>query len=241
LAVGASSGIGRALAVRAGRAGAEVVLVARRHDELAAAAAAAGSGLPVAADISEALGRARVLAAASDGAPIDLVLYSAGYAELRDIDQIDAAAWQASFEVNVIALNELLNGLVSKLAPGAIVAVVSSETVTRPWAGLAAYAASKAALDTSLRFWQLEHPEVRFTGLTLGPTQPTGFGADFDAGQLGRHYQTWERHGRLQEDFMNTDELADVVVSLLAAALVHPGVGIEQVVLRSPSPVKGNT
>src|SRR3954469_4877590 len=51
LVVGASSGIGRAVAIQAVREGAKVVFAARRTDALADAVEEAGGGLPVDGDV----------------------------------------------------------------------------------------------------------------------------------------------------------------------------------------------
>ena len=54
LLIGASAGIGRALAIRLVRDGAQVVMAARRGGELEKTAAEAGGGIPVQADITSA-------------------------------------------------------------------------------------------------------------------------------------------------------------------------------------------
>jgi NAD(P)-dependent dehydrogenase (short-subunit alcohol dehydrogenase family) len=258
--VGASAGIGRSFGVQAVQAGAGVVLVARRAEALQRAVAEAGGGHAVAADVCDAAGIEALVGAAverftsdgsdgSDGSgrdggavpagPIDLVVHCAGATPLRLLRDSDGDDWRRTFEVNVVAVNQLIRAVLPHMAPGGIVAVLSSEAATRPWTGLVAYAASKAALDTSLHGWRLEHPEVRFAGLTVGATQPTEFGDGFDVDLLGTAYADWARHGMLQEAFMDTDELAGFLAGTLATALAHPGVGIEHMVLRSPSPVLG--
>ena len=240
LVVGASSGIGKALAVRAVQAGATAVLTARRGDALEATVEEAGGGTIITADVCSASDRAVLVAAVAETlGSIDLVLDTVGYAELRDLAETDAELWHTTFDVNVVAFNELVRSLLPLLAPDAVVAVLSSETVTQPRAGLAAYGASKAALEASIRGWRVEHPEVRFSCVTVGATTPTEFGNRFDMGELGRLFTSWARHGLTQERYMDAAELADVVVSLLGAALANPGVGVEHVVLRSPSPVTG--
>src|SRR6185369_11799034 len=102
-----------------------------------------------------------------------------------------------------------------------------------------AYGASKAALTESLRAWRLEHPEVRFSCVALGATQPTEFGDAFDLEALGPVLTTWFQHGLMQRDYMATDDVAGLLADLFGAALRYPGVAIEDIVLRSPSPVVG--
>jgi NAD(P)-dependent dehydrogenase (short-subunit alcohol dehydrogenase family) len=254
LVVGASAGIGRSFAVQAVQDGADVVLVARRAEALRQAVAEAGGGHVVAADVCDEAGIEGLVAAVvgcftADGpsydgggapaGPIDLVVHCAGATPLRLLRDSDGDDWRRTFEINVVAVNQLIRALLPHLAPGAIVGVASSEAAARPWTGLVAYGATKAALDASLQGWRLEHPEVRFACLVVGPTQPTEFGDGFDPDLLGRTFADWARHGMLPETFMDTGELAGFLVGTLAAALAHPGVGLEHVVLRSPSPVLG--
>jgi hypothetical protein len=90
-----------------------------------------------------------------------------------------------------------------------------------------------------LRGWRLEHPELRFSCIALGATQPTEFGDAFDMEVLGPMVATWVRHGLMQQEFMETDDVAGLLVDLLASALQFPGVGIEELLLRSPSDILG--
>lgn len=239
--VGASAGIGRAFAVRAVQAGAEVALVARRAEPLAAAVEEAGGGHAVIGDVCDytAMPDLVTALAAAVGGTIDLVVHAAGASELRLLADADAETWRRTFEINVIAVNELIKAILPHLAPDAIVGVLSSESAEKPRSGMVPYAASKAALDTALRGWRLEHPEVRFSCLAVGATQPTEFGNGFEADLLGRVFADWGRHGLLQEAFMGTDDLAGFLVGTLGSALDHLTIGIEHVVLRSPSPVMG--
>ena len=121
------------------------------------------------------------------------------------------------------------------LAPGAIVGVLSSETIGQPRSGLGAYSASKAALEESLRCWHTEHPNIRFSCVAVGSTVPTEFGNSFDLPLLGDLMGDWALHGLAQAEFMDTDEVGDFLVHMYAAALPYAQVNIEHLVLRSPS------
>ena len=226
LVVGASAGIGRAFAATACAAGAEVVAAARRAE------AGPDGCRTVAADVTTDEGRAAIVDAVDE---LDVVLYAAGRADLAPLDDVDAASWQRTLDVNVVACNLLLRALVPRLSTSAIVSALSSETASAPRSSLVAYAASKAALETSMAGWRLEHPGIRFTVVAVGPTQPTEFGAAFTGDALGPALRDWSRRGLMQQDTMATDEVAAVLVDLFATALANPTVGIEHVVLRSPS------
>jgi NAD(P)-dependent dehydrogenase (short-subunit alcohol dehydrogenase family) len=242
LVVGASAGIGRAFAVAATRGGAQVVLTARRTAALDAAVEEAGGGTAVAGDVADDASRRAVVDAAVGAlGQIDLVFCTVGVATLSYAKDADARAWEDTFRTNVVGLNQLIRDLLPHLAPGAIVAALSSETVAQPRVGLAAYAASKAALEASIAAWRSEHPEVRFSCIAVGATQPTDFGAQFDLELLGPMLDDWVRHGLLQERFMDTTEVARYLTVVLGAALELPEIGVERLLLRSSSPVMGTT
>jgi NAD(P)-dependent dehydrogenase (short-subunit alcohol dehydrogenase family) len=241
LVVGASAGIGRAVALRAVGAGASVVMVARRADRLAAAVEEAGGGSAVMGDVREPGGCARIVgqAAATLGG-IDLLFFSAGTAPLRPFVETTHEQWQSVLETNLIGIHQIIRAAIPCLATGAIVAAVSSESVGQPRSSLGAYIASKAALEQSFVTWRTEHPRVRFSCITVGATQPTEFGHAFDVDYLTAALEDWATHGLAQEEFMVTDDLAAVLVDMFGTALRHPGVGLERITLRSPSAVVGS-
>lgn len=241
LVVGGSSGIGRAFGLAAASEGARVALAARRLDRVQQAVEEAGGGaLALACDVhDEESCRAAVRDATSGQGPLDLVFYAAGSAPLQPLRDTESRLWRDAFETNVLGLQRIVQAAIPHLVDGGIVAVVSSEIVGRPRPGLGAYGASKAALDESMHVWQLEHPELRFSCLTVGATQPTEFGAAFDMAQLEPALQAWFRHGLMQEQYMETDEVARFLASMLGAALVNRSINVERIVVRSPSPVAG--
>jgi NADP-dependent 3-hydroxy acid dehydrogenase YdfG len=240
LVVGASSGIGRSFAVQAARAGARVALAARRVDRVQEAVDEAGSGIAIACDVQDdaACEEAVGIAAETFGS-LDLLFHAAGSAPLRLMRDTDPETWQRAFDTNVVGLQRILRHAVPHMSPRGVVAVLSSETVSRPRSALGAYGATKAALDESLRAWQLEHPELRFSRLTVGATQPTEFGAGFDMAILAPAMRDWFRQGLMQEQHMDTVEVAGFFVSMLGAALANPSLNVEQITLRSPTAAIG--
>ncbi len=237
LVVGASSGIGRALARGSVRAGARVALNARRRHLLDEAVDEAGGGTAVVGDIGRGDCRRIVVESveALGGVPLDVVVLAAGTGVLVPMVDADEDQWSEVMATNVIGLNQLIRAAVPQMAAGGIIAALSSETVGRPRLGLGLYGASKAALDQSLLSWQVEHPTLRFCRVTVGATQPTGFGAHFEPGFLTDALHHWIRRGEMQRRFMAAAEVADMLLGVLAGALENPGVNVEQVRLRSPS------
>ena len=235
--VGASAGIGRAFAVQAMQHGADVVVGARRTDVLEAIVQEGGCGIALPVDICDADSRDRFVRGAVDrlGA-VDLLLCTVGYAELRALVDTDDETWARTVATNLVGLNRLLSVVLPWLAPEGVIAVLSSEITSRPRQGLVPYAASKAALEAALQGWRIEHPGTRVSCVVVGATYPTDFGNHFDSSMLGPAIEAWQRQGLMQEEMMTPDDVAGCLVDLYGSALRHPGVCVEHVVLRSPSP-----
>ncbi len=240
LVVGASAGIGREFALGAVRDGAKVLLAARRLDRLDAVAEQAGGGIPVELDIQDEDSCAALAERVRwEFGTVDLVVCSAGYSPLRFFDEVSRDDWRRVLEINVIGIHQLIRSLLPVCSPGALVAVMSSESTAQPRHALGAYTASKAALEMSMRVWRQEQPRARFTTLVVGGTFPTEFGAEFDAERLIPAMSDWARHGVIQEKLMTTEEVADVLIGTLASIVDLPDISIDHVVIRSPSPVVG--
>jgi NAD(P)-dependent dehydrogenase (short-subunit alcohol dehydrogenase family) len=236
LVVGASSGIGRAVAIGAVRAGAEVVMTARRKNLLDDAVTEAGGGTAVAADVAKPDDCTRAAEeAARHLGQIDLVVFAAGMAPLRRLEETTADDWATTMATNVVGLNLITSALLPSLAPGAVVAALSSEAVDHARYGLAAYGASKAALDASLRHWRVEHPELRFTCVAIGPTVGTDFGAGFERALLASAYRAWTMQGLTPKEYMTAEGVAEILLGILATSLAVPGVALEHVALQPPS------
>lgn len=240
LVVGASEGIGREFAAAAVGAGASVVLSARRAARLAEVVTNAGGGRVVCVDVTndDSLD-ALVADAVEELGEIDLVLYAVGSASLARLVHCDRAMWNQTLSINVIGFNQLARRMIDVMAPGGIIAVLSSETSAVPRDGLVAYAASKAALDASVKGWHAEHPEIRWSCVAVGATFPTAFGTSFDMDLVGSVMDQWVRRGLLQEEFMVPAEVAQHLLAMYASALALPSVNVEHILIRSPSPTIG--
>ncbi|WP_068180189.1 SDR family oxidoreductase [Mycobacterium sp. UM_CSW] len=234
--VGASAGIGRAFATRAIGDGARLVLVARRElppDVLAGAVAATS----LSADIRNPADCARVGRTAADElGEVDLILITAAYAPLKPFAAMDADDWVKVLTTNVIGVHQLIQAHLAVLAPSAIVAVLSSDSVRHPHRALGAYSASKAAMERSLVAWRLEHPGLRFSCVEIGATVPTDFVSEFDPELLGVAAGEWISRGLVPATHMTPEGVADTMAGVYASALENPDVGVDHLTLRSPAP-----
>jgi NADP-dependent 3-hydroxy acid dehydrogenase YdfG len=240
LVVGASEGIGKAFAEQAVRAGASVILSARRADALEAVAKSAGGGHVAVVDVTDddSLDELVSTAVATFG-QIDLLLYAVGSASLGHLVHADRESWNETLAINVVGFNQLARRVIGVMAPSGIIVVLSSEASSVPRDGLIAYAASKAALETSVKGWRAEHPEVRWSSVAVGATYPTAFGATFEPELLGTIMDRWVRKGLLQNEFMVPNEVGAHLLTLFTSALSLTSVNVEHLVLRSPSPIMG--
>lgn len=238
LVAGASAGIGRAFATGAVKAGARAVLAARRAEQLESLREEAGGGETVPADLTREEDCARLAEAARDRlGGLDLVVSCIGAAPMRLISDTGDDDWRRLFETNVLSVGRLLRCCLPLLRDDAMVVVLSSESVRQPRPGIGAYSTSKAALERMIEAWRIEHPGLRFTTVTIGATFPTDFGTDFEAGLLDRMLTDWISRGLAQEEMMNPQDVADVLLGVVASGLGRPGVCMEQLTLRSPTAV----
>lgn len=150
IVTGASSGIGRAAALRLVQDGWRVLGVGRDSAALEKAGHDAGPEfVPFQADVTEDAAPEEIVTAASKlGAPIGGLVQAAGVIASGAVDATTDEGWDAMFGVNVRAPFRLLREAAPHLvaARGAVVNV-SSVTGLRAFPGLASYCASKAALD----------------------------------------------------------------------------------------------
>ena len=171
--VGASSGLGRSIAIGLGQRGVDVALLARRQDRLERAAKEAGDGaVPIVCDVCDPSSVDAAIAEAADRlGGIDGLVYATGIGELAKLMDHDVDQWHRAFDTNVIGAWQVTRAAIPHLAEsqGAAAYLSSvSASVTPPWPGLGSYAVSKAALDKLVEAWRAEHPQIGFTRVVVG-------------------------------------------------------------------------
>lgn len=150
---GANTGIGQAIAVALGRAGARVAGVGRSPMEETAAAVAADGGavLPVAADLAtlEPVGRVMEEAARWSGGPLDILVNNAGIIRRADPLDFTERDWDEVMDVNLKAAFFLAQGFARRaVAAGRGAKIVNIASVLSFQGGIRvpSYTASKHGL-----------------------------------------------------------------------------------------------
>jgi len=153
---GASRGIGRETARLLCEEGANVVLVGRDDERLAAAvdeargrgAAAGGQAESLALDVTADDAGERMLAATAEAfGGLDVLVNNAGAAQWRDLDTVPDEDWRAQYELNVMAPLRAMRAAAPPMAErgwGRVVNVCSTAG-KRPSAAMPEYSVAKAA------------------------------------------------------------------------------------------------
>jgi NAD(P)-dependent dehydrogenase (short-subunit alcohol dehydrogenase family) len=226
LVTGATSGIGRAIALRLARDGAEVVVHGRDAERgksvVEAILAEGGRARFVAADVGDAGAVTRL---AEEAGEVDILVNNAGFSWFGPTPDLDAERFDAMFASNVRSAYLLVAALAPKMAArgnGSIVNV-SSMAAQVGLAGGAAYSATKASLAAMTRSWAAEFsPGVRVNAIAPGPVNTEGAVPDRTA-QLGET--------TLLKRAAEPEEIADAVAFLVSpeaayftgATIAHDG------------------
>jgi NAD(P)-dependent dehydrogenase (short-subunit alcohol dehydrogenase family) len=220
--VGASSGLGRSIAIGLGRRGAAVALLARRHDRLVDAAKEAGPGsLAIACDVTDTASCQAAIQEAADGlGGIDALLYTPAIGPLGPLIDVDVQTWRRMLDTNVIGAAITTAAAIPHLTESHGVAAYLSSvngSITPPWPGLGAYATSKAALETLVEAWRVEHPGVGFTRVIVGDCaggegpSMTEFANSWDMDEFSKFHPMWAERGLLAGSLVDVEELIGVV------------------------------
>ena len=182
LVTGASGGIGTAIGRRLADEGADLCLSYGRHADDAESvgeyARQAGRRVTVvAADMSDPDGPATLVEhATKELGQVDLLVANAGTADMKDWQDIDLAAWNATLAVNLTApfllAQHVLPGMIERTF-GRILFISSVAAITGGVVG-AHYAASKAGLHGLMHHLA---PRVAAQGVTVNSLAPALVGA----------------------------------------------------------------
>jgi len=160
LITGASSGIGRAIAIMAAKQGASLILTGRSEERLQGTKqllrGTQHRTFPL--DLSD---DQRVLSQINQLVPEPLngVVYCAGQAHIKPIKFLKPADVQRIYQINCIAPTILMSYLLKKkrICKQAAVVFISSIAAKQPYKGGSVYASTKAALESFSRSLALEY------------------------------------------------------------------------------------
>lgn len=212
LVTGASGGLGAAFARVLAQAGAQVVLAARRLEKLEALAGeigeSGGKALAVQLDVTEPASVDAAFAVIQEtlGAPADIIVNNSGISRDNWYTQITEEDWRAVMNTNLDGVWRVAkagtNALMQAGKPGSIINIASI-TALRPQHTIAAYAASKAAVDHLTRVMALE--AARY-GIRVNAIAPGYFKTDIndefldsEAGDKMRKRVPMRRYGKNEE------------------------------------------
>jgi NAD(P)-dependent dehydrogenase (short-subunit alcohol dehydrogenase family) len=185
LVTGATSGIGRAVALQLARDGAEVLVhgrdAARGAKTVLEITDAGGRASFVAADLTDAADVERL---ASEVGEIDILVNNAGISLFAPTAEVDVAAFDKMFASNVRAPFFLVAALAPGMAARGRGSIVSLSSMAGGigLVGGAAYGATKASLEAMTRAWAAEYSPsgVRVNAIAPGPVYtPTPSGPEF--------------------------------------------------------------
>jgi 3-oxoacyl-[acyl-carrier protein] reductase len=185
LVTGAGRGIGRAVALALARAGAGVTVVSRTATELDTLVgeieALGGQGLAFAGDVRDAsVCEAAVATAVERYGGLQVLVNNAGVGAFSNVADTTEEEWSNVLGTNLTAVFHITRAALPHLGHrGGHVFMISSLAGRNPIAGMAAYCASKAALDhfSACLMLEVRHSGVKVTTIAPGSVDTAFSGA----------------------------------------------------------------
>ena len=226
LLTGATGGVGKALAARLSREGADLLLIARREGALREFAAgldarALTADLTVAGTIERVASELK----ASWGGPPDVLINNAGVFGLAPVAETEASAFERHLEVNLIAPFRLVRLVLADMLRRGFGQIVNIGSVAgrRAFPGNAAYSASKFGLRG---LHEVLVEEVRGSGVKVTWIEPSAVDTPL-----------WDPHDPdRREDLPSRAQMLspEAVADAVCFAIDQPGdVSVEEIVLRT--------
>jgi len=212
---GGGRGIGAATAELLAREGAAVAVAARTGDEVASVAegisASGGRAISLVVDVTDEQSVAAGFERCREElGPVTILVNNAGTPGVPlPVAAMEPAGWRGAFEANVtgafLCAREALPAMVSENW-GRIINV-SSAAARHPLAGMAAYSASKAALDQLTRVLALEGEPYNIAAIAVYPgvvdtrmqEESRSFGPKLIGEQLHRMFRNYSDFGMLRQ------------------------------------------
>jgi NADP-dependent 3-hydroxy acid dehydrogenase YdfG len=242
IVTGASSGIGRAIAVGLGELGWRVALGARREPALEETAKlvieAGGEAFPRPLDVTDARSVDAFVDAVEDVlGPVEALVNNAGIAIPGPFWDLTADELAREVSTNLLGPMLCTRRVLRAMVPrgrGDVV-FVSSDTARAPRPRLLGYSATKAAVEVMARTltMELEGTGVRVTTVRVGPTL-TDFASGWTPEQVAELMTYWPRFGFHRH--FHTLQPADVARAVVYALTSPTGVHIDVVEVQPEAP-----
>lgn len=226
IVTGASSGIGRAIAVALATAGHPVALGARRVERCEATVAeiraAGGEAIALSLDVTDdASVAAFVERAVADLGDIDVVVSSAGDVQPGSVVGTDPSRFTAEVAVNLLGVQSLVHHAVPAMVErghGDVV-IITSEVARHPRPLTAAYVASKRGLEALAEVLAME---LEGTGVRAGIVRPgpanTEQGTDWSEAQVNEIIASWSHWGLMRHSgSLRADDIAAATLAMVTA------------------------
>jgi NAD(P)-dependent dehydrogenase (short-subunit alcohol dehydrogenase family) len=189
IVTGASRGLGLALTASLAADGWAVVVDARDAAALHRAVnALPGDVLALPGDITDAVHRGDLVAAAAQRGDIRAVVASAGAlgpSPLPALATVGLDAFSDVLEANTVAQLGLVQAALPHLAAGAAILLVTSDAARNAYPGWGVYGASKAALEQLAAVLAVEHPALRVYAADPGDLRTAMHQAAFPGEDIG--------------------------------------------------------
>lgn len=182
LVTGASSGIGRAFAVRLAADGHDLVIVARDVERLKELAEEVPTDVEVfPADLTDPVALSEVESRASlRDRPIDLLVNNAGFGTTGKFAELPIEGEEKEIRLNIVALVRLTRAALPEMIERGRGGIINVASVAgfQPTSGTSTYGATKAFV---INFTEALHEEVRGTGVKIQVLCPGFTRTEFQA------------------------------------------------------------
>ena len=230
LVTAASRGLGFASAAALAAEGCRIAICARDPSGVERAVAelstdALGAdAFGIVADVTEPDAPARLVRETVErfGGLDILVANAGGPPQARALD-VEDGAMRDALEANLLTSIRLVQAALPHLRAAKGRAIyVSASSIDRPLPGMGVYAASKYALETMVKAWQAEHPDLCFANVRVGSALGTGVTDSWDRELLVELSQQWAAGGYVHDNGPGGPMTVEQAASAILAVLDSP-------------------
>jgi len=174
IVTGGSAGLGRTTAHRFAAEDADVLIVGRDADALAAAAKGWPTIRTLRADVTDPDAPATIVGTAmAEFGRIDVLVNNAAVTLPAKLGQIDRDEAMQQIQTNLLGPIFLSQETVKHMLPGSVIVNIGSNSPARGWPHNSIYGSTKVSLDFLTRTWarELAPRGIRVVSVAPGPTQ----------------------------------------------------------------------